>query len=452
MNSDFKEGFANDGFYGLSSQESFNPVTTVSSAYKVQPSLWCSSLDQRLSTGTHPYPNSFEEPSGSPNKKKKKHKKKKHKHYEDGDTSGTGGESNATTPAACGGTTPNKVEDNCLSPASTYGVVKVNADTKKLSLKIFKRPANDGSQPVFTVEHLGGGGAVKKEKKTKRNKDKDRERRNHRETHSKSDPPSSPMEMHIQQTMPLPVELAIKTHNTLTSSSPVITTTNNDSCKSVRPILPAFTHPMSKDPSQLDLSLITSESLFENLSSMNNLYQQPQSQSTSSLPSTPVSFSGDGKTVVSSSCGPSTCVYSTSDTSQVNSFTSKSNIFYELLRNSDSATTLRHMTDSVPSDMIMPSSSSASNAISSVCNMMDFASSFLQNEMLSSNSSYVNFPLGITSLATCDSATVLKTSFPLQQSSTNASFLVTSHLLDSSQSSVVTAADSTLDVFGWHTE
>ncbi|VDP74217.1 unnamed protein product [Schistosoma curassoni] len=77
---DFKEGFASDiidphllpeplvsslkklpnfeqkrGFYGLS-YESFNPVNSVSSAYKVQPGSWCSSLDQPLSSELH-YPN-----------------------------------------------------------------------------------------------------------------------------------------------------------------------------------------------------------------------------------------------------------------------------------------------------------------------------------------------------------------------------------------------------------
>ncbi|CAH8872943.1 unnamed protein product [Trichobilharzia szidati] len=457
-NIDFKEGFASDiidpnllpeplvsslkklpvfeqkrGFYGLSSQESYH-----------QPSSWGSSLDQPLSSETHLYPNSFEEPSGSPNKKKKKRKKKKHKHYEDGDTSETGGESNATTPAACGGTTPNKFDDNCLSPASTYGVVKVNDDTKKLSLKIFKRPTNDGSQPVFMVEQVGGAEPVKKEKKKKRNKEKDRDHRLHHEISK------SPAERHVQQTTPSSVDMTVKTHNTPTTNSPASTPAANDGCKILESTPSTFIHNChSKDPSQLDLSLMTSEGLFDNLNSMSNLYQQPQSQSTSSLPSTPASSSGNGRALTSSGCAPFTCTYSISETTQANAFTCKSNMFYELLRNNDPTMALKHLADSVPNDLFIPSSSSAPNALGSVCNMMDFASNFLQNEMLSSNSSYNQFPLGINSLANCDSSTVPRINFPSQPSTTNASsFLVASHLIDSSQSSTVTAADSTFDVLG----
>ncbi|CAH8627434.1 unnamed protein product [Schistosoma mattheei] len=98
-NIDFKEGFASDiidphllpeplvsslkklpnfeqkrGFYGLS-YESFNPVNSVSSAHKVQPVSWCSSLDQPLSSELH-YPNSFEEPIESPSKRRKSGKRK----------------------------------------------------------------------------------------------------------------------------------------------------------------------------------------------------------------------------------------------------------------------------------------------------------------------------------------------------------------------------------------
>ncbi|CAH8627447.1 unnamed protein product [Schistosoma mattheei] len=204
-----------------------------------------------------------------------------------------------------------------------------------------------------------------------------------------------------------------------------------------------------KDPSQLDLSLIASEGLFENLNSMNNLYQQPQSVSTSSLPSTPTSMSGNGMVMTSSNCAP-TCTYSF-DTNQANVFTTKSNMFYELLRSNDPTLTLKHVADGLPSDFVTSNSSVCTanpNTLGSVCNMMDFASSFLQNEMLSSNSSCINFPLGTASLATCDSSTVQRTGFPVQPSSTTTSFLVASHLIDSSHSSVVTAADSTFDVLG----
>ncbi|CAH8644983.1 unnamed protein product [Schistosoma guineensis] len=474
-NIDFKEGFASDiidphllpeplvsslkklpnfeqkrGFYGLS-YESFNPVNSVSSAYKVQPGSWCSSLDQPLSSELH-YPNSFEEPIESPSKKKKKRKKKKHKYCDDGDTSGTGGESNATTPAACGGTTPNKLEDNSLSPTSTYGIVKVNADTKKLSLKIFKRPANDGSQPVFMVEQLSSVEPVKKEKKKKRNREKDREHRSHHEVRSKLDSHSSPAEIHVQHNE-LSIDLPVQTHNTPTSNSPLSTVTPNENCKSSELIPSTFAESCQlsmKDPSQLDLSLIASEGLFENLNSMNNLYQQPQSVSTSSLPSTPTSMSGNGMVMTSSNCAP-TCTYSF-DTNQTNVFTTKSNMFYELLRSNDPTMTLKHVADGLPSDFVTSNSSVCTanpNTLGSVCNMMDFASSFLQNEMLSSNSSCINFPLGTASLATCDSSTVQRTGFPVQPSSTTtSSFLVASHLIDSSHSSVVTAADSTFDVLG----
>ncbi|CAH8674533.1 unnamed protein product [Schistosoma rodhaini] len=473
-NIDFKEGFASDiidphllpeplvsslkklpnfeqkrGFCGLS-YESFNPVNSVSSAYKVQPGSWCSSLDQPPSTEHH-YSNSLEEPIESPSKKKKKRKKKKHKYCDDGDTSGTGGESNATTPAACGGTTPNKLEDNSLSPTSTYGIVKVNADTKKLSLKIFKRPANDGSQPVFMVEQLGGVEPVKKEKKKKRSREKDREHRSHHEVRSKLDSHSSPVEIHVQQNE-LSIDLPIQTRNTPTSNSPLSTVTPNENCKSSELIPSTFTESCQlsmKDPSQLDLSLITSEGLFENLNSMNNLYQQPQSVSTSSLPSTPASMSGNGMVVTSSNCAP-TCTYSF-DTNQTNVFTTKSNMFYELLRSNDPNMTLKHVADGLPSDFVASNSSACTiipNTLGSVCNMMDFASNFLQNEMLSSNSC-INFPLGTASLATCDSSTFQRTGFPVQPSSTTtSSFLVASHLIDSSHSSVVTAADSTFDVLG----
>ncbi|VDQ09611.1 unnamed protein product, partial [Trichobilharzia regenti] len=430
------------GFYGLSSQESYHQVNTVTNAYKVQPSSWGSSLDQPLSSETHLYPNSFEEPSGSPNKKKKKRKKKKHKHYEDGDTSG--GESNATTPAACGGTTPNKFDDNCLSPASTYGVVKVNDDTKKLSLKIFKRPTNDGSQCVFMVEQVGGAEPVKKEKKKKRNKEKDRDHRLHHEISK------SPAERHVQQTTPSSVDMTVKAHSTPTTNSPTSTPAADDGCKISESTPSTFIHDChSKDSSQLDLSLMTSDGLFDNLNSMNNLYQQPQSQSTSSLPSTPASISGNGRALTSSGCAPFTCTYSISETTQASAFTCKSNMFYELLRNNDPTMALKHLADNVPNDLFIPSSSSAPNALGSVCNMMDFASNFLQNEMLSSNSSYNQFPLGINSLANCDSSTVPRITFPSQPSTTNASsFLVQSNLIDSSQSSTVVAADSTFDVLG----
>ncbi|XP_018654847.1 putative nipped-b-like protein (delangin) (scc2 homolog) [Schistosoma mansoni] len=472
-NIDFKEGFASDiidphllpeplvsslkklpnfeqkrGFCGLS-YESFNPVNSVSSAYKVQPGSWCSSLDQPPSTEHHHYSNSLEEPIESPSKKKKKRKKKKHKYCDDGDTSGTGGESNATTPAAYGGTTPNKLEDNSLSPTSTYGIVKVNADTKKLSLKIFKRPANDGSQPVFMVEQLGGVEPVKKEKKKKRNREKDREHRSHHEVRSKLDSHSSPVEIHVQQNE-LSIDLPIQTRNT-PSNSPLSTVTPNENCKGSELIPSTFTESCQlsmKDPSQLDLSLIASEGLFENLNSMNNLYQQPQSVSTSSLPSTPASMSGNGMVVTSSNCAP-TCTYSF-DTNQTNVFTTKSNMFYELLRGNDPNMTLKHVADGLPSDFVASNSSACTvvpNTLGSVCNMMDFASNFLQNEMLSSNSC-INFPLGTASLATCDSSTVQRTGFPVQPSSTTTSFLVASHLIDSSHSSVVTAADSTFDVLG----
>ncbi|KAK4474435.1 hypothetical protein MN116_001591 [Schistosoma mekongi] len=469
-NIDFKEGFASDvidphllpeplvsflrklpnfeqnrGFYGLS-YESFNPVNNISTTHKVLPGSWCSSSDQPLSTELHPYPNSFEEPTESPNKRKKKRKKKKHKHCDDGDTSGTGGESNATTPAACSGTTPNKFEDNSLSPSSTYGIVKVNADTKKLSLKIFKRPANDGSQPVFMVEQLGGVEPNKKEKKKKRNKEKDREHRPHHEVRSKPDSHSSPAEVHIQQNE-LSIDLTPQTYNTPIPNIPLSTVTPCENRKSSELTPSTFTascRPSLKDP-QLDLSLITSEGLFENLNSINNLYQQPQSVSTSSLPSTPASLSGNGKVMTSSSCAPSSCTYSF-DGAQTNVFTTKSNMFYELLRNNDPPITLKHIAEGVPSDLVT-SNSSIPNTMGSMCNMMDFASSFLQNEILASNSSCNNLPLGITSLTTCDSSSIQKTGFPLQPSSTT-SFLVASHLIDSSHSSVVTASDSTFDVLG----
>ncbi|CAH8574922.1 unnamed protein product [Schistosoma turkestanicum] len=472
-NIDFKEGFASDvidphllpeplvsslkklpdfdkkrGFYGLS-----YPVNSVSSAYRVEPGSWCQSLDQPQSTELHHYPNSFEEPTESPNKKKKKRKKKKHKYCDDGDTSGTGGESNATTPAACDGITPNKFEDNSLSPTSTYGIVKVNADTKKLSLKIFKRPANDGSQPVFMVEQLGGVEPVKKEKKKKRSKEKDREHRFHHEVRSKSDIHSSPLGVHVQQ-HELSIDLPTQAHNAPTSNSPLSTVTPNENCKSSEFIPSTFNESCQlsiKNPSQLDLSLITSEGLFENLSSMDNLYQQPQSVSTSSLPSTPASISGNGKVMTSINCAPSTCTYSF-DTAQANVFTTKSNMFYELLRSNDPNITLKHVADSLPNDLVTSNSSVCTaipNTLGSVCNMMDFASNFLQNEMLPSNSSCINFPLGIASSATCDSSNVQKTGFPVQPSNaTTSSFLVASHLIDSSHSSVVTAADSTFDVLG----
>ncbi|KAK4467490.1 hypothetical protein MN116_008978 [Schistosoma mekongi] len=338
---------------------------------------------------------SFGEQIESPNKQKKKRKKKKRKRYNSGKASGTEGESNATTAAASGVTTPSKFEDNSLSPTSTYNIVKVNVDTKKLSLKISKRPTNDGSQPVFMVEQLDGG-LNKKEKKKKRNREQNRAHPSHHGAHSKFDYHPSPVKMHVQQNE-LSVDLTLQTHNIPTSNNSLSTVTPSENCESSGLIPLTFTassrQPL-KDP-QLDLSFITSEGLFGDLISANNLYQPPKSVPISSLPSTSAAIFDNEKVMASSNCVSSTHTHSFG-TSQTNVFTTKPNMFYELLCSNNTTTTLKHIAHSVPNDLVTSNSSvsiSLHNTMGSACNMMEFASSFLQNEIPSSNFSCNDLPL-----------------------------------------------------------
>ncbi|KAA3682054.1 cohesin loading factor subunit SCC2, partial [Paragonimus westermani] len=473
-NIDFKDGFASDsvdlnvlpnlldnvlvhnhaifqhrrGFFGLPSfgTKSAFPIVVndVSEQLTVNTDSWNAPLDSRTSiTSTTDDPN-----SSCSGRKKKKHKKKKHKHREtdDGDTSGTGGESNATTPATYDGTPSRKFEDNALSPTPTYGVV---ADRNKLSLKIFKRPAGE---TTTTNESAISSEPTKKEKKKKRSKEKDREHKSRRE----------------RGTIPNQFQLGLvgSTNVTVSTDSgatvPVCTTEcvvslpSTQSIHDVTEALVAITSaaaviPGYYDPSQTthataELSFISNDSLFEQIGSSNLSYRQPQSQSTSSLPSTPASSAGIGRLVSTSSLLPiSTTISDSSCPTDLSNhvFVPQATLFDGILNDVDASISFMGPSGITTSDLLNATPNCGSSS-SAVCNIMDYASHYLQNEMLSSTSMCDGFPAAITH---GDDATLTRSSEGLSPASHSftSSFMIASQLADSNHANTTAQAMSESD-------
>ncbi|THD18350.1 Cohesin loading factor subunit SCC2 [Fasciola hepatica] len=473
---DFKDGFASDsidlnsaptlltslllskyqlfqnkrGFFGLHSfsnqvSGSVPPGAVGRSVLKINSESW-----QAVSEFTTNCRLTLDEQSQSPTKKKKKKKKKKHKHRDgEGDTSGTGGESSATTPATYDGTTPSqRFDDSGLSPTPTYGVV---ADTNKLSLKIFKRPVNESTTQSLNDSMLFD--LIKKEKKKKRSKERDREHK------SKRDRRLTPVTTEATLTTVSPAELpngssTLPTETVSYSGTPVCPVSlpcsaNNSSllteavtaASSATTVIPSafdtLTHPMTTSASTTELSFMSNDSLFDHIGSTHLNYQQPQSQSTSSLPSTPASTVGASRSTNTSAFPPVSSATSVADVPPSNSyqnraFNSQPTLFDGLLN--DSTMSFIDSTAISSADLLAVASScplptSAANTMS-MCNIMDFASHYLQNEMLSSTSPCDSFPnLGTVAE---DPVAVSRTAGTSQSSphAFNSSFMITSHLGD----------------------
>lgn len=385
----------------------------------------------------------------SPTKKKKKKKKKKHKHRDgEGDTSGTGGESSATTPATYDGTTPlRRFDDSGLSPTPTYGVV---ADTNKLSLKIFKRPVNESTMQPLNDSLLPDPG--KKEKKKKRNKERDREHKSKRDRRHTPVTTESTLTTALAKlpngstalptdavpyfaTSACPVSLPCSTSDNLVSTEAVIATSATATVLSSA--FDPLVHPAATSVSTTHLSFLGNDSLFDHISSSNPPFGQSQSQSTSSLPSTPASTVGANRSTSTSAFPPASSAASVADVSSSNShqnraFTSQPTLFDGLLN--DPTMSFVDSTAISNADLLAVASScplptSAANTMS-MCNIMDFASHYLQNEMLSSTSPCDSFPnLGTVSE---DPTAVSRTASALQPSPHpfNSSFMIASHLGD----------------------
>ncbi|KAG5443974.1 Nipped-B-like protein B [Clonorchis sinensis] len=385
----------------------------------------------------------YDERSFSPTKKKKKRKKKKHKHRDPevsgggGDTSETGGESGATTPATYDGTTPSrKCDEFGLSPTPTYGVV---ADTNKLSLKIFKRPIAETA--CNTHEAPPSFEVAKKEKKKKRSKERDREHkfRHERRSHTSSIHPETTPTLD-----PTNGSFAVTVSDITTSVCPTSVTTSclsneTDSRVEMPPTvnqLPSNFEPATQTAqTSADISLIGNDSLFEQLSSGQMSYKQPQSQSTSSLPSTPASTAGASRPHTCNTTYPVSTSMSDNfcPTLSNHVFPPQTTLFDGILNDMDPSLSFADPTGIVSDDLMSvtrngPVSTSISNTLSgAVCNIMDYASHILQNEMLST-SLCDSFP------AVSDDQSVSRSSAgPLQSPphSFNTSFMIASQLADS---------------------
>ncbi|VDP90237.1 unnamed protein product [Echinostoma caproni] len=469
---DFKEGFASDsidlnsaptllssvllskhqlfqnkrGFFGLSSFSNQSSGTVQSGTIgrpvlKITNESW-HSVSELTANCRLPL---SDEQSLSPTKRKKKKKRKKHKHRDgEGDTSETGGESSATTPATYDGTTPSRrFDDSGLSPTPTYGVV---ADTNKLSLKIFKRPVNETvAQPLndLMVAEL-----PKKEKKKKRNKDKDREhksKRDRRQTPTSTEVPSTTLASELPNgSISLPTEVLTNSATPVCPSSLPCSVIDNTlltgtatTTSSTTTVLPntfdALSHPTNTGVPAGDLSFMSNDSLFDHIGSAHLPYRQPQSQSTSSLPSTPASAVGVSRSANTSAFPPVSSATSVADNSLSNNhqnraFTSQPTLFDGLLN--DPTMSFIDSTAISSADLLAVASScplptSAANTMS-MCNIMDFASHYLQNEMLSSTSPCDSFPVGEDPTAVSRAAGNLQPSpHPF-----NSSFMIASQLSD----------------------
>lgn len=350
---------------------------------------------------------------GSPTKKKKR-KKKKHKHRDadGGDTSGTGGESNATTPATLENVTPSrKFDETDLSPVPTYGVV---ANTSKLSLKIFKKPVPDSSvlgEGSLQIEH-------RKKDKKKKNKNKDRDRKSRRDQHD-SGADESGLSRASESNTSLPnatISFDLSQEKDYGASATVRPSLNVSSSFERLPGSTVIAQPANKiqltqnseahpHPSS-DYLTTGNEGLFDTFdSSANNIpYRQSQSQSTCSLPGTPASLNNRLPHGPSAAAAGGGLVSASIPTEmQNNAFPIDASLFDRLAADGLSSSQVSFLDHSGISahDLVAATNcgvtpgsgggggiiggSTSQGSSSGVCNLLEYASDFLQNEILSAS-------------------------------------------------------------------